>query len=171
MIGCRHIRSAKSAKHTPQDTARAQLPNGRVDPARVLWAGPLTLLVSVIAVICIRIIAVHILNPDSDLQPLRVGPPILDTVLFGGAAIYVFFRMCFNSLDDPTIRYRALAWKVLVVSFIPDVLVAIRHSWGGGWLETVALMTMHVAVWTLCVTMLPSLARGRRKRIVAAASN
>lgn len=107
----------------------------RVDPKRVLWAGPLTLLISVISVICIRMIAVHILNPDPDFQPLMVSPPILDTVLFGAAAIYVFFRMCFNSLDDPTIRYRSLAWKVLVVSFAPDVLVAIRHSWGGAGLK------------------------------------
>ncbi len=152
-------------------TAQGDKSNDRVDPKRaLLWAGPLTLLASVIAVMCIRIITVHILNPDPDFQPLRVAPPILDTVLFGGAAIYVFFRMCFSSLDDPAIRYRALAWKVLVVSFAPDVLVAIRHSWGAGWPEAVALMTMHIAVWALCVTMLPSLARGRRKRITSAQS-
>jgi hypothetical protein len=86
------------ANHTPQDTVPAQQSNNRVDPAWVLWAGPLTLLASVIAVMCIRIIAVHILNPDPDFQPLRVSPPILDTVVFGAAAVYIFFRMCFSSL-------------------------------------------------------------------------
>jgi hypothetical protein len=153
------------AKQTPQDTAPALQTKDRVDPARVLRAAPLVLLASVIAVMCIRIIAVHILNPDPDFQPLRASPPILDTVLFGAAAIYVFFRMCFSSLDDPTIRYRSLAWKVLVVSFVPDVIVALRHSWGWGWPEAIALMTMHIAVWALCISLLPSLGRGRRKRI------
>jgi hypothetical protein len=152
------------AKQTPQDTAQAPQSNDRVDPARVLRAGPLVLLTAVLAVMCIRIIAVHILK-DPDFQPLRVAPPILDTVVFGAAAVYVFFRMCFSSLDDPTIRYRSLAWKVLVVLFAPDVVVALRHSWGGGWPEAIALMTMHIAVWALCTSMLPSLARGRRKRI------
>jgi hypothetical protein len=159
----------KLAKQTPQDTAQAPKSNDRIDPARVLWAGPLVLLASVIAVMCIRIIAVYILNPEPDFQPLSVSPPILDTVLFGAAAVYVFFRMCFSSLDDPTIRYRSLAWKVLVVSFIPDVIVALRRSWGGGWPEALALMTMHIAVWALCISMLPSLARGR-KRITSAQS-
>lgn len=153
---------------TPQASASEEPSNNRVDPTRVLWAGPLTLLISVIAVMCIRIIAVHTLSPDPDFQPLRMAPPILDTVLFGGAAIIVFFRMCFFSVDDPTARYRSLAWKVLVVSFVPDVLVAARHSWGGSWPEAAALMTMHVAVWALCVTMLPALARGRRKLIASA---
>jgi hypothetical protein len=121
-----------------------------------------TLLASVIVVMCIRMIAIHTLNPDPDFQPFMVAPPIFDTVLFGAAAITVFFRMCLSSLDDPTIRYRSLAWKVLVVSFAPDAIVAVRHSWGGGWPEAGALMIMHIAVWALCVTMLPALARGKK---------
>jgi len=128
------------------------------NPARVLWAGPLTLLASVIAVALIRLIAVHILMPDPGFQPLDPAPPILDTVLFGGAAVFVFFRMCSYSVH-PIAQYRSLAWKVLVVSFVPDVLVGLRHSWGGGWPEAFALMTMHVAVWAFCVTMLPALTR------------
>lgn len=128
----------------------------RVNPARVLWAGPLTLLASAIVVVVIRLIAIHILMPDPDFQPLSPAPPILDTVLFGGAAILVFFRMCSYKLN-PIAQYRSLAWKVLIVSFVPDVLVALRHSWGGGWPEAFALMTMHLAVWVFCITMLPAL--------------
>lgn len=136
--------------------------NNRVDPTRALWSGGLTLLISVIAVTCIRLIAVRVLNPDADFQPLTVSPPIVDTVLFGGAAVYVFFRMCLYSFDDPTARYRSLAWKVLIISFIPDIAVAVQHWYGGNWPEAIALMAMHVAVWALCVTMLPAAARGRR---------
>lgn len=134
--------------------------NSGVNPGRVLWAGPLTLLASVVVVAIIRLIAVHILMPDPDFQPLNPEPPIFDTVLFGGAAVFLFFRMSTYSLS-PIAEYRSLAWKVLIVSFIPDVLVALRHSWGGGWPEAFALMTMHVSVWALCVTMLPGLSRRR----------
>lgn len=136
--------------------SQTDLSGKRVNPSRVLWAGPLTLLASAIVVVVIRLIAIHILMPDPDFQPLSPEPPILDTVLFGGAAIFVFFRMCSYKLN-PIARYRSLAWKVLIVSFVPDVLVALRHSWGGGWPEAFALMTMHVAVWAFCVTMLPAL--------------
>jgi hypothetical protein len=128
----------------------------RVNPARVLWAGPLTLLASAMVVLVIRLTAIDILMPDPDFQPLSPVPPILDTLLFGGAAILVFFRMCSYNLN-PIAQYRSLAWKVLIVSFVPDVLVALRHSWGGGWPEVLALMAMHVAVWAFCVTMLPAL--------------
>ena len=72
----------------------------------------------------------------------------------------MFFRKCSYDLN-PIADYRSLAWKVLLVSFIPDVLVALRHSWGGGWPEAFALMTMHVAVWALCVWMLPALSKAR----------
>ncbi len=48
--------------------------------------------------------------PDPDFQPLSPEPPVLDTVLFGGAAIFVFFRMCSYKLN-PIAQYRSLAWK------------------------------------------------------------
>src|SRR5215469_13763170 len=133
--------------------APVDLPSERVNPARVLWAGPLTLLASVIAVLLIRLVAVHLLMPDPDYQPLNLQPPIADTAIFGGAAVFVFFRMCTYNLN-PIPAFRSLAWKVLIVSFVPDALVALRHSWGGGWPEAFVLMTMHVAVYAFCITLL-----------------
>jgi hypothetical protein len=79
-----------------------------------------------------------------------------------------FSRLVFRDAISGIAGLRSLAWKGLVVSFAPDVIVALRRSWGGGWPEALALMTMHIAVWALCISMLPSLARGRRKRIPAA---
>ena len=38
------------------------------------------------------------------------------------------------------------------------VFVSISHIMGGGWPEGCALMAMHVVVWAVCVTLLPSLA-------------
>jgi hypothetical protein len=69
----------------------------------------------------------------------------------------VFLANARSSLE-PVRDYRALAAKVLVVSFIPDIALAVLHGFGGGWPEALALMVMHVAVWAICVTLLPALA-------------
>jgi hypothetical protein len=31
-----------------------------------------------------------------------------------------------------------------------------QHWFGGGWPEAIALMSMHIAVWSICVTILPT---------------
>jgi hypothetical protein len=126
----------------------------RIKLLRLLWGGPLTLVLAVAAVLLIRAIAVAILNPDPKFLPLTMGPPIFDTVFFGAWAVLVFLAMGRYS-SAPIRAYRSLAWKVLIVSFAPDIALATLHWFGGGWPQAVALMTMHVAVWGICVTMLP----------------
>jgi len=125
---------------------------------RLFWAGPLTVLASVVAVLLIRKIAVAILKPDARFQPLTVEAPVIDTVVAVTIAVFVFVRFAQDSLE-PVRDYRALAAKVLVVSFVPDVALALLHGFGGGWPEALALMAMHVAVWAICVTVLPRLTR------------
>jgi hypothetical protein len=128
----------------------------------LFWAGPLTVVASVVVVLFIRMIAVAILKPAAKFQPLTVGPPIFDTVVAVTIAVFVFIRNARDSLE-PVRDYRALAAKVLVVSFVPDVLLAVLHGFGGGWPEAFALMAMHVAVWAICVTMLPLLTATERR--------
>jgi hypothetical protein len=123
---------------------------------RLLWAGPLTVLASVTAVCLIRLAAVSILRPREEFMPLTPGPPIFDTVFAVVIAIVVFARIWSDSLE-PLREWRSLAAKVLVISFVPDVALAVMHGFGGGWPEAFALMAMQVAVWAICVTMLPAL--------------
>jgi hypothetical protein len=129
---------------------------GHIKLGRLLWAGPLTIVVSIAAVQLIRTLAVTILNPDKKFIPLTTGVPTFDTVFFGGCAVITFFSMSRYSLE-PIPEYRSLAWKVLLFSFVPDIALATQQWFGGSWPEALALMTMHVAVWALCVTMLPAL--------------
>jgi hypothetical protein len=124
---------------------------------RLVWAAPLTILVSVTAVWIIRLAAVSILHPKEEFMPLTPGPPVFDTVIAVGAAVIVFARIQSDSLE-PAREYRSLAAKVLIVSFVPDVALALMHGFGGGWPEAFALMAMHIAVWAVCVTILPALA-------------
>ncbi len=129
---------------------------------RLFWAGPLTVIGCVITVLFIRIVAVAILKPDPKFEPLAAGPPTFDTVVAAICAVLVFLATARYSLE-PVRDYRALAAKVLIVSFVPDIALAVLHGFGGGWSEALALMVMHVAVWAICVTLLPTFTRtGRR---------
>ncbi len=126
---------------------------------RLIWAGPLTILASCLVVLLIRAVAVAILKPDPAFVPLTLKAPIIDTIWGAGAAILVFRAIC---RDEPVNKYRALAVKALAVSFLPDLWLAVQHGAGGGWAAASALATMHVAVWAICVTLLPRLATAKR---------
>lgn len=123
---------------------------------RLFWLGPLTVVSSALAVFLMRTIAVAILKPAASFLPLSMETPLSDTVALSAAAVFVFLAKCRYALE-PVREYRALALKALAVSLLPDVALAMPHWFGGGWPEALALMAMHVAVWAICVTMLPGL--------------
>ena len=131
----------------------SDVPELRVD--RLRWAGPLTVLLSVGAVAVIREIAVAVLHPDDRYMPLLRPFPMFDTAVFGTAAVLVFVRFCRDNAD-PVADYRRLAFRILLISFVPDMLLAVTHAFGGGWPEAFVLMSMHVTVWAICVTLLPA---------------
>jgi Family of unknown function (DUF6069) len=133
-----------------------------LESPRVLCAAALTMTAAVAAVLAVREIALRVLHPNPAFQPLTVAPPIFDTILCTVVAIFVFVRIM--SGQNPIRTWRRVAAVVLILSFTPDILLAISHGMGGGWREAGALMTMHVVVWALCVTLLPSLAIAKHPR-------
>jgi hypothetical protein len=136
-------------KHVSDDSAH-------VDSRRMIWLAPLTIATSVVAVLGVREVAIRVVHPAPGFLPLTSGPPVLDTILGCLGAILVFASMV--SSPDSAPRYRRVALGVLFLSFIPDVLLATSHGMGGGWPEAIFLMIMHVVVWAICVTLLPTLA-------------
>ena len=122
---------------------------------RLRWAGPLTVLVSVVAVAVIREIAVAVVRPDARFIPLLRPFPIFDAAVLGTAAVLVFVRFVRDNAD-PIADYRRLAARILLVSFVPDILLAVTHAFGAGWPEALWLMAMHLAVWGICITALPA---------------
>ena len=134
-----------------------------LESPRVLWgAAALTIAAAVVAVLVVREVGVRVLHPDPAFTPLTPGPPILGTIGCTMMAIYVFVGMV--SYPNPIRTWRRVAAVVLVLSFVPNVLLAISHIMGEGWPEACALMTMHVVVWAICVTLLPSLAITKHPR-------
>jgi hypothetical protein len=135
----------------------AEEPARYLKSSRVLWwAAVLTITAAVVAVLAVREVAVWVLHPDPAFTPLSIGSPIVATIAFTTMAIYVFVGVM--SYPNPVRTWRRVAGLVLILSFVPNVLLAISHLMGGNWPEACALMTMHVVVWAICVTLLPSLA-------------
>jgi len=116
----------------------------------------LTIAAAVVAVLAVREVAVRVLHPDPAFTPLTPGSPIVGTIVCTMIAIYVFVGLV--SYPNPVRTWRRVAAVVLILSFVPNVLLAISHIMGAGWPEAFALMTMHVVVWAICITLLPSLA-------------
>ena len=137
-------------------------PSDGFETPRVLCAAELTVAAAVVAVLVVREIAVRVIHPGPAFTPLTVAPPIIDTILCTVVAIFVFVKTMF--VRNPLRTWRWVATVVLVLSFAPDVLLATSHEMGATWPEACALMTMHVVVWALCVTLLPALAIAKHTR-------
>jgi hypothetical protein len=116
----------------------------------------LTIAATVVAVLAVREVAVRMLHPDPAFTPLSLGSPIVASFVCTVMAIYIFAGMA--SYPNPVRTWRRASGVVLILSFAPCLLLAILHIMGGGWPEAAALMTMHVVVWAICVTLLPWLA-------------
>ena len=131
-------------------------------PRVLCGAAALTIAATVAAVLAVRGVAVRILHPDPAFTPLSLGSPIIATVVCTTMAIYIFVGMA--SYPNPVRTWRRISTVVLILSFAPCVFLAISHVMGGSWPEAFALMMMHVVVWAICVTLLPSLAITRHPR-------
>jgi hypothetical protein len=126
-------------------------------PVRALWgAAALTVAGAVMAVLAVREVAVHVLHPNPAFTPLSLGSPIIATVVCTAIAIYVFVGL--GSYSNPLRTWRRASTVVLILSLAPCLLLGISHLMGGAWPEAFALMAMHIAVWAICVTLLPWLA-------------
>ena len=113
----------------------------------------MTIAAALAAVLAVREVAVRVIHPDPTFTPLTLGSPIVAAVVCTMMAVYVFAGIA--PYPNGIRTWRRVATAVLILSFAPNALIAALHFMGGGWPEACALMTMHVAVWAICVTLLP----------------
>lgn len=145
-----------------------------VDLRRLIWVGPLTVLASIGAVLLVRAIAVILLHAEPAFLPLAVAPPIFDTALLVTIAVFVFRRVLSGRglpgpllalvgkrffIMDGVSAFRLVAFRALLVSFLPDIAIAASRP--QYWVYVVVLAIMHVAAWRVCVPMLTKLTRPR----------
>jgi hypothetical protein len=131
-------------------------------PRALFGVAALTTAVGVVAVLVVREVAVRIVHPDPAFTPLSLGSPIVATIVCTMIAVYVFVGMVSNS--NPVRTWRQVSAVIVILSFAPCLLLGISRAMGGGWPEACALMTMHVAVWAICATLLPWLAITKEPR-------
>ncbi len=117
-----------------------------------------TLFGSVAAVLIIRAIAVNVVSVSSLFKPLATGSAVSLTilgVLAAGGACAALNRF----VADPIRSFRRIAPIALALSFVPDLGIWIAGAYHGtAEAKTVLpLLVMHVAVASLCFTLLPRL--------------
>ena len=135
------------------------MPEAEIDPRRLLWAGPLTIVAAIAAVLLVRRAALLVIDLPQRFAPLAVFPPIIDTFVLVAAAVIVFAFVA-GTTGNPLRRYRRIAFAALLVSFIPDLMLPGRWP-SATWPLAGVLMTMHVAAWWVTVTLLTKLTTTR----------
>ena len=121
---------------------------------RPIWAGPITVLASIAAVLIVRAVAIVLLHPEPKFLPLTILPVVFDTTVLVSLAVLVFGAVV-RFASNPIRKYHYIAAGALLVSLLPDVALAKSHLFGATWPYAFALMAMHVAAWAVCVTLLP----------------
>jgi hypothetical protein len=133
--------------------------NHQVAFNRLLWVGPLTIVVAILANAIIWQIAVAILQPDPLFVPLSMPAPIFFT-LFGVLGAVIVFALVGRFSQRPIWLFNRIAFVTLLITFIPDVLMLLTGFNPGTMVANVlALMLMHIVAWAITVYMLTTLAR------------
>jgi hypothetical protein len=117
-----------------------------VHGSKLLWVGPLTVLLSLAAVFAVRVVTFATLDLNPEYPPLTtVGLTIFTTVLVT-MAVLVFAVVVWKA-TTPIRTYRRIAVVALVLSFIPDLFLPGQDFPGATWTAAIVLMVMHVAAW------------------------
>jgi hypothetical protein len=139
-------------------TVASTQPTERVAFSRLLWVGPLAIVAATVANVIIQQIAVAVLQPDPAFLPLTLMPPIIFTVV-GVLGAVIVYALVGRFSRQPVRLFRRIALVTLVISFIPDILMAITGFNPGTTVANVAvLILMHVVAWAITVAMLTRLA-------------
>jgi hypothetical protein len=132
--------------------------------SRVLWLGPITVLLAVAGVwltqwaagVGLQAIGQTATTP-AQLQWLRDSrEPMLFTAVLVTAAVVVFVVVARESLN-PIRTYRRVAFAALLLSLVPDIIA----GWASlfAWSVAVLYMVMHVVAWAITVAVLTGVRR------------
>jgi Zn-dependent protease len=134
--------------------------SGTSELGRLLWLGPLTVAVAVTAVVAVQAAVVRVLHPLPRFSEslLQSTEPALATGFFVACGIGVFAATT-KLANNPVQAFRRIALGALLVSFVPNVLVAASGMRGADWPSMIALMLLHVVAWAVTVAMLTTLTR------------
>lgn len=127
---------------------------------KLWWAGPATVLAAIVGVLIVRAIAMAILpEPHAPGLAMIMLPIVLTLVLCSGAVIV--FALVGRFAKNPIRTYIIISAIFLILSFIPDLLIASAPFPGAGWPYSITLMIMHVVAGFITVFTLVLLTRSK----------
>ena len=140
-------------------------PDSRFGTRRLALATAITLAGSVITVLVVRAIAVNVVTVPAAFTPLKLGSVVMLTVL-GVLAAAGACRLLNTFSTQPVRTFWRVAPVALVLSFIPDIAIWVGHAYSHTATASTVLplMVMHVAVASLCLTLLPRLGSEQGER-------
>ena len=126
--------------------------SAKIQLKKILWVGPLSVVLAIVGVLIVNLLAVVILQPVNPPPSLRwVFPTIFTLVLCTGGVLV--FALVARFAPRPILVYDIIALVFLLISFIPDVMFAQR----GGWPIASALIIMHIVAGGINVGMLTTM--------------
>ena len=128
-------------------------PAERVSFKRLLWAGPLAIVLAIAANASVWQVARALLSVPPEFMPLNSPAPIFLT-LFGMLGAVIAFALIGRASKRPVRTFTIVAAIVLVLSFLPDIGLLASGAPGATLPGILVLMLMHViaasiAVWVL----------------------
>jgi hypothetical protein len=130
-------------------------PKQRNASGRLWWVGLLTVLASVIVNALIVLVAKALFAVAPTFTPLQVRSVLVFTVIGAVGAVLVF-ALIMRWAKHPVRLFQRVAWVVLLVSLIPDLLLPFVQLFPGTTIPgVVALILMHVATGLICIGVLP----------------
>ena len=127
--------------------------NQTIQLRKLVWVGPLAVVLSIIGVLIVRVLTVAILQPNPLPMSLGWGAPTIFTGVLCTGAVLVFALVA-RFVKNPLRTYQIIALVVLVLSFLPDIAYAGSSIPGANWPTAIALMIMHVVAWGITVYLL-----------------
>jgi hypothetical protein len=136
--------------------------SARFSNGRLAATGLGAVVAAVVANVVIRAIAVSVVNVPAAFTPLHASSVITLTV-FGVIGATIACLLLNRFTDRPVGTFRTLAPIALALSFIPDALIWLSHSYGHTARASTVfpLLLMHVAAAAICIVALPAFARER----------
>src|SRR5438874_13694002 len=95
----------------------------RISLPRLVWVAPLTLIAALAARFASRFI-VQSLDPSLTRMP-QLGEPMIALTVEGVVAAVVVFALFAAFVPRPILWYRTLGIAALLVSFLPDIALAL----------------------------------------------
>jgi hypothetical protein len=111
--------SAAPARDREKD--RARRPRDGISFRRLAWVAPLTVIAALVVNVCIR--ALVQTDPSLGRMP-QLGPPLITLTLVGAVVAVVMFVLFALLVPRPIFWYRILGLAALLVSWVPDVMLA-----------------------------------------------